>query len=488
MNINIINYSFKQKLYDFDLRETKKNFIEIIFNSKKFIIHLSEITSSGKGRTNKSELRRQISPSIKKQLIPYDVDEYKAILLGYHFDTNTFTVWENDISTKTTQSLFTRIETLQSVKEKGFDIHVYKKDKKWSFSFNVFLFPLILDNINLIFTKDGLKKILKKIKSYNKPYDLDDLIMCIDLYSRKGNNLKKSDPELLEISNICRLKAKLINYYPYENFFPGAPQKFRNLNGIYKKLQNLVKRDPNKISKGLSGGASKREKKVWELLSTGNTLDKKYTNVRSNLIKDNIKSENIHRLVETTSFPEINKKINSQIEDDTVLKNSLYDYDFKRLYNKRLIDENNFSDPIKYLNELDRVTELHEDILKKLSIILYKKKLIYKSSKHIDLYSEFQNKGKLFEAKTFDKQNLKRQIRHGIIQLKEYFFFNSNYTKVIKSNTDLFLILNENPLKFLNNKYIDFLKSEKICLCWFEMKTISTLDNAWNREKIFWLL
>ena len=68
---NIINYSFKQKLIDFDLREKEKNFIEIIFNSKKFILQLSEITSSGKGRTNSSELRRQISPSIKKKLIPY---------------------------------------------------------------------------------------------------------------------------------------------------------------------------------------------------------------------------------------------------------------------------------------------------------------------------------------------------------------------------------------------------------------------------------
>jgi hypothetical protein len=484
---NIINYSFKQKLIDFDLREKEKNFIEIIFNSKKFIVQLSEITSSGKGRTNSSELRRQISPSIKKKLIPYDAQEYVAVLLGYHSNTNTFTIWENELETKTTQSLFTRIQTLELAKEKGFDIHVYKKNKKWSFSFNVFLLPLVLENINLIFTKDILKKFSQKIKHYNKPYDLDDLIMCIDLYSRKGNNLNKNDKELLEISDLCKLKSKLLNYYPYINFYPGDPKKFRNKNGIYKKLQNLVKLDPSKITKGLEGGSEIREKKVWNSFLKDGNLDNKNLYNYSNLIKKRIKSENIYSLIGIENLSEINTDRNSQTNIEINNDNLLQDYDFKKNHERRNINLESFFDPIEQLNAIDKATELHEEILKKLAKILNEKELIHKNSKNIDLYSEFNGIGKIFEAKTFTQENLKRQLRHAIIQLKEYYFLYSKHKKIIKYKTDLFLILNQNPLPYLDKDFINFIESEKICLCWFEEDKISTLDTIWNKNAISWL-
>jgi len=484
---NIINYSFKQKLIDFDLREKEKNFIEIIFNSKKYIVQLSEITSSGKGRTNSSELRRQISPSIKKKLIPYDAEEYVAVLLGYHSNTNTFTIWENELETKTTQSLFTRIQTLESVREKGFDIHVYKKNKKWSFSFNIFLLPLVLDNIDLIFTKDVLKNFGQKIKHYNKPYDLDDLIMCIDLYSRKGNNLNKNDKELLEISDLCKLKSKLLNYYPYINFYPGDPKKFRNTNGIYKKLQNLVKLDSSKITKGLAGGSHTREKKVWNSFLKDGNLDKNNLYNYSNLIKKRIKSENIYSLIGIENLSVINEDRISQTYSEINNNNLLQDYDFENNYEKRNINLESFFDPIEQLNAIDKATELHEEILKKLAKILNKKKLIYKNSKNIDLYSEFNGRGKIFEAKTFTQENLKRQLRHAIIQLKEYYFLYSKHKKIIKYKTDLFLILNKNPLSYLDKQFINFIESEKVCLCWFEEDKISTLDTIWNINAISWL-
>ena len=484
---NIINYSFKQKLIDFDLREKEKNFIEIIFNSKKYIVQLSEITSSGKGRTNSSELRRQISPSIKKKLIPYDAEEYVAVLLGYHSNTNTFTIWENELETKTTQSLFTRIQTLESVREKGFDIHVYKKNKKWSFSFNIFLLPLVLDNIDLIFTKDVLKNFGQKIKHYNKPYDLDDLIMCIDLYSRKGNNLNKNDKELLEISDLCKLKSKLLNYYPYINFYPGDPKKFRNTNGIYKKLQNLVKLDSSKITKGLAGGSHTREKKVWNSFLKDGNLDKNNLYNYSNLIKKRIKSENIYSLIGIENLSVINEDRISQTYSEINNNNLLQDYDFENNYEKRNINLESFFDPIEQLNAIDKATELHEEILKKLAKILNKKKLIHKNSKNIDLYSEFNGRGKIFEAKTFTQENLKRQLRHAIIQLKEYYFLYSKHKKIIKYKTDLFLILNKNPLSYLDKQFINFIESEKVCLCWFEEDKISTLDTIWNINAISWL-
>ena len=62
----------------------------------------------------------------------------------------------------------------------------------------------------------------------------------------------------------------------------------------------------------------------------------------------------------------------------------------------------------------------------------------------------------MFEAKTFTEENLKRQLRHAIIQLKEYYFLYSKYKKIIKYKTDLFLILNKNPLSYLDKEFINF--------------------------------
>jgi hypothetical protein len=312
--------------------------------------------------------------------------------------------------------------------------------------------------------------------------------MCIDLYSRKGNNLNKNDKELLEISDLCKLKSKLLNYYPYINFYPGDPKKFRNTNGIYKKLQNLVKLDPTKIIKGLAGGSEAREKKVWNSFLKNGILDKDYLYKHSNLIKKNIKLENIYSLIEIENFSEINEDKNSQKYTEINYKNLLQDYDFEKNYINRKINLESFFDPIEQLNAIDKATELHEEILKKLAKILNKKKLIHKNSKNIDLYSEFKEIGKLFEAKTFTEENLKRQLRHAIIQLKEYYFVYSKYKKIIKDRTDLFLILNQNPLSYLDKEFINFIESEKICLCWFEDEDkISTLDTVWNTNAMSWL-
>ena len=63
----------------------------------------------------------------------------------------------------------------------------------------------------------------------------------------------------------------------------------------------------------------------------------------------------------------------------------------------------------------------------------------------------------------------------------------SKHKKIVKSKTDLFLILNQNPLPYLDKDFIDFIESEKICLCWFEEDKISTLDTIWNKNAISWL-
>ena len=173
-----------------------------------------------------------------------------------------------------------------------------------------------------------------------------------------------------------------------------------------------------------------------------------------------------------------------------VLKNYktgvFFNFDFNKEFVERKVDLENFRDYLDQQVALDRANKIHEEILKKLSKILFSKNLIYKSTRHIDLYSEFEGRGKLFEAKSFNENNLVTQLRHGILQLKEYYFLYSNQNQMIKKKTDLFLILNSNPNKYLENIYIDFIRSENIILCWFENNKICTVSDIW-KNNIDWL-
>jgi len=495
----IIKYSFDLKLINHSVEKilNEQKLLKVKFDNKKFIVYFYEIENTRRGRINKEERTIQISPRIKKILLSYSAEEYEIVLLGYDLKTKTFTVWSyRNLRIQSMQSLYTRSYVLNNVQTKGYDCYRYNrrdpfdknlKDSTWSISFNMFLFPLILKNFSILFTKKIFETLDSSIKQFNKAYDLQDLIMCIDLYSRKGNNLNKNDEELLEISNLCKLKSKLLNYYPYINFYPGDAKKFRNINGIYKKLQNLVKLDPSKKIKGLSGGSEARERKVWNSFLNNGNLDKKKLFDNSNLIKERIKSGNIYSLAGIENLPEIIKHSNPPAYPEATNDSLLQDFDFTKNYEKKKINLDSFFDPIEQLNAIDKATELHHEILKKLAKILNKKKLIHKNSRNIDLYSEFNKRGKMFEAKTFTQENVKRQLRHGIIQLKEYYFFYSKYQKIIKYETDTFLILNQNPLPYLDKLFINFIESQKICLCWFEEDKINTVDATWNKKSISWL-
>jgi len=120
-----------------------------------------------------------------------------------------------------------------------------------------------------------------------------------------------------------------------------------------------------------------------------------------------------------------------------------------------------------------------------------RKNLPIKKSIHIDFYTEYQNRGKLFEIKTFNNSNFKQQIRHGIIQLKEYYFIYAKYSEEILKQTDLFLLLNDNPEKIIEEKQIRFLKDQNIRLCWPQNNKIVTFKkDKWSdaRPAIKWLL
>jgi hypothetical protein len=54
------------------------------------------------------------------------------------------------------------------------------------------------------------------------------------------------------------------------------------------------------------------------------------------------------------------------------------------------------------------------------------------------------------------------------------------------NETDLFILLNENPEEFIQREQIEFLKDQNIILCWFQNNKIETFDE--NQSNIKWLL
>jgi len=146
-------------------------------------------------------------------------------------------------------------------------------------------------------------------------------------------------------------------------------------------------------------------------------------------------------------------------------------------YKSRVINPDNISDKIEALNQIDKANKIHEKTVNDLAKIFKNKNLPIMNTKHIDFYSEYKGIGKLFEIKTFTNSNFNQQIRHGISQLREYYFVYAHYWKKIPINTDLFLLLNKNPEKNINDVQLDFLIDQKIKLCWIKDKNVISFNN-----------
>ena len=90
----------------------------------------------------------------------------------------------------------------------------------------------------------------------NPPWVKDELILALDLYFRIGpGKLSKGSPDVLALS-------KTLNEHPLETERPDAP-RFRNPNGVYMKLCNFLRFDPDYQGAGLTHGG-KQEEAIWE--------------------------------------------------------------------------------------------------------------------------------------------------------------------------------------------------------------------------------
>ena len=94
----------------------------------------------------------------------------------------------------------------------------------------------------------------------NPPWSRDELIVTLEFYLRHTPSFpNKKSPEILDLSEFLnRLQSKIGG---------DRPDKFRNPNGVYMKLMNFLRLDPNYEGKGLERG-SKDEEVVWNLFAS----------------------------------------------------------------------------------------------------------------------------------------------------------------------------------------------------------------------------
>jgi 5-methylcytosine-specific restriction protein A len=90
----------------------------------------------------------------------------------------------------------------------------------------------------------------------NPPWVRDELILALDLYFRhRPDHISKTHPEVVALSEI-------LNGLPLQPARPDA-RRFRNPNGVYMKLCNFLRFDPEYQGKGLEAGG-KAEELVWK--------------------------------------------------------------------------------------------------------------------------------------------------------------------------------------------------------------------------------
>lgn len=129
---------------------------------------------------------------------------------------------------------------------------------------------------------------------------------------------------------------------------------------------------------------------------------------------------------------------------------------------KRLVKEA----PVQYMRDnelLARAEEVHSTILENLIAIFRGKGYETLSNKYVDLFAHNEERSFLFEVKSTERENFRRQARKGLIQLFEYDYF--EIRKFIKENNlnfkDGYRILVPSRIPE-DSKYVGFINSLKM--------------------------
>ena len=109
----------------------------------------------------------------------------------------------------------------------------------------------------------------------NPKWTRDELILALDLYFRcSPTKTNKNHPEIIELS-------KLLNSLPVHPIKEGF-EKFRNPTGVYMKLCNFLRFDPEYKGKGLQAGG-KLEKEIWnEFVNNKSRLSNIASSIKAN--------------------------------------------------------------------------------------------------------------------------------------------------------------------------------------------------------------
>jgi 5-methylcytosine-specific restriction protein A len=90
----------------------------------------------------------------------------------------------------------------------------------------------------------------------NPPWNRDELILALDLYFRfHPSHISKKHEAVIDLSRILNMLAL--------NADKPDPDKFRNPNGVYMKLCNFLRYDPDYPGVGFQRGGH-LEEVIWE--------------------------------------------------------------------------------------------------------------------------------------------------------------------------------------------------------------------------------
>jgi len=97
----------------------------------------------------------------------------------------------------------------------------------------------------------------------NPPWEYDELVLALDVYFHEpGARQSKNDPVVVELSRVLRALP-----LPIER---PDPERFRNVNSVFMKLQNFKAVDPDYTADGRAGlgaGATRRERTLFDRYS-----------------------------------------------------------------------------------------------------------------------------------------------------------------------------------------------------------------------------
>ena len=97
----------------------------------------------------------------------------------------------------------------------------------------------------------------------NPPWSRDELILALDLYIRHNPvKISKNHPEVVELSRVLNILGGHLNRR--------VDEKYRNANGVYMKLCNFLRFDPDYKGSGLKAGGV-LEEAVWNELANNPT-------------------------------------------------------------------------------------------------------------------------------------------------------------------------------------------------------------------------